>query len=160
MAFAGPEPIMDTLKTSLSARLPARVAAAAALAPAMTLENVAEIALGDRDFLEVYPFLAISVEGPADVLHEKLGRQNVSWPIQLRVFVNDEKPEELERKVWRYVRAIREALVDAETAGEFVDFTWTMNDRQITPSPQRRSEQDQLERDAALVMTCWAAEER
>lgn len=159
MSFDGPEPILDQLKTSLTARMPARCAALAAVVPAVSLPTPATIEIGDRDFFSVSPAIALTVRAPATVEHEHLGRMNVGWPIELRVYLNDETPETLERRMLRYLRAVREALVDAETAGEFT-FTWSLNGNPIEPSPQRRGTDDRIERDVAVLMTCWTAEER
>lgn len=160
MGFTGAEPILDALKTSLAARMPARLdALEAALLPALTLADIAEFDIGDRDVVEAFPACVITVRPPATVEHEKLARMNIGWPVELRLMFNDETPEDLERRMLRYLRATLEALVDAETAGEF-PFTWSLTGQSIEPTPQRRGPQDMLERDVTISMTCWAAEER
>lgn len=159
MALTGAEPIMDSLKSELSTRLPAiLVTLAGSLVPAIPMPDVREFNFGDVDYSELWPTITFVINDD-DIEHEKVGRLNLAHEIEIRCQVIHDTPETLQRLLLRYTRAILQALLDAENAGAFT-FTFNLNGKRIAYGDQRKNAQDSLEREVRIPVQCWAAEER
>lgn len=153
MTYRLTEPMRDVILTQIAARLPAKVAAQRALAPALTTDDmpdVAEFTYGARAVHVLYPAAEVLV-GDIETLLDNAAQQTLRCEIGIVLIARHPDVGTLERILERYASAALEALADARVAGDFGADSLDTDNQTITPFPTGNDAPEYFERAIELA---------
>ena len=113
------EPILDRVSSTLSVAMDLQISGISDEYSDFTLESIVDYHIGEQGKMDQYPAIEIIPENsPA----EEFTAYSVmsSHDIKIRVWATDDNVTRLQRRIWRYQRAITEILKSDHTLGGYV----------------------------------------
>ena len=113
------EPILDKISETLSAGMDSQIDGISDEYSDFTLESIRNYHIGEQGTIAEYPAIEIIPDNSPGTEYDAYSLM-VSHEIKIRAWATDDDATRLQRRIWRYQRAITELLKADHTLGGYV----------------------------------------
>lgn len=161
MTWAGAEGLVDSVNTYLQANLAAKLDAIdTELSDSLVLEDVVAWYTSEKDLASVqgYPSVFI-LATDGQIVGWNASYQNLECDVTIAILVLDQTPEDLKKRVYRYVRAIWEVITTGHAARSYG--AWQIiGSPQLAWTPIFQDDNSQFISEGRVVFRAFAQETR